>query len=101
MKIKKLNFEAKEMFDLPEVLLFGRPLGSKLHRCNRVPEGLTLEKEKEVRQVLNTLCVRFKNGCWFFRVGGKEDREDFTTMFWQMDVPTFVVSFETDPQHSN
>lgn len=70
MKIHKLNFDFRDGFReaLLEVckrdIVFIRPFGAKLFRVYATP----LDSTTELVQVLNTLCTRYSNGVWYFRI---------------------------------
>lgn len=96
MHIRRLNFSKASTFNLPEVLLFFRPLGSSLHRCNRVPADLPEEIRDGIKYVLNELCVKSVGSTWYFKLGDTDQQAEFARIFYDLGVPALPVSAETN-----
>jgi len=99
--IHKLNFSKAEYFNIPDLLVFIRPLRSCLHRVYRVPTGYTPVKEREISQVLTSLCTRFHNGVWYFDLRDADVAEDVQNIFCLMDVTNVYVALDAEPEYSN
>lgn len=90
MKIKSLNFQMIESNkELSMVALcFFKLLNSKLHRVVGLPE--VGDKVTELDQVLNTLCLRKKDGIWYFRFTDQEAEMQIMEIMLEMDIPHLV-----------
>ncbi|HNU14049.1 MAG TPA: hypothetical protein PKI55_06270 [Chitinophagaceae bacterium] len=99
--ITKLNFNKAHFFDMEEVMVFIRPLKSKLFRVFKLPSGLSAEKEKELREVLNTICKRYHKEVWYFLIPDQETENQFNEIFHLMDLLFIYVNLDTDPVISN
>jgi len=98
--IRPLNFNKAKLFDIPDLLVFIRPLGSKLHRVFKLPE-LPEDKTKELDEVLNTICTAKNGGTWFFDLRSKEDSDIITDTIALMDIFTILVDLDKSPKLSN
>lgn len=101
MRIRKLNFTKAKYFDIPDLLVFMKPLGSKLCRVNKLPELDDPDKSIELAQVLNTICTHKHNGIWYFAINNPEDEKIITDTLLLMDVQPLIIGLDKDPTHSN
>ena len=99
--IRKLNFTKAPLFDIPEVLVFIWPLGSKLSRVYKLPEGYLPSKEQELDQVLNTLCRAKHDGVWYFDLRDKETEKEIDDILGLMGIVNIHVKLDASPQLSN
>lgn len=99
--IRKLNFNKAPLFDLPELLVFIKPLGSALTRVFRLPEGYLPNKEKELEQVLNTLCKRKHSGVWYFDMREPGTQQEIEEILELMGIVSINVKLDVSPTLSN
>lgn len=99
--IRKLNFNKAPLFDLPELLVFIKPLGSALARVCRLPEGYLPSKEKELEEVLNTLCKRRHLGVWYFDMREAGTRQEIEDILGLMGIVSIYVQLDVSPTLSN
>lgn len=76
--------EYKEMS--MQILLFFRPLSSKLYRVVGLPDNQ--DNLTELDQVLNTICLTKKAGVWYFK---KDHWEDIARILCEMNVPNYFI----------
>lgn len=99
--MNKLNFSKASHFDIDEVIVFLKPLGSLLYRVCKLPAGYPPDKEKEIEQVLNTVCTKYHKGIWYFRIPDEETQREFDQIFQLMDVAHIYVRLDADPVANN
>lgn len=99
--MNKLNFNAASHFDIEDLIVFIKPLGSLLYRVCKLPTGYPPDKEREIEQVLNTLCKRYHKGLWYFRIPDAETMQEFDQIFALMDVAHIYVRLDADPVANN
>lgn len=97
----RLNFSKAKMFDIPELMVFIKPFLSRLHRVFRVPSGYPPEKEKEISQVLTSLCKIYHKGVWYFDLRDVLVAEDVINIFVLMDVECILARLDAEPTYSN
>lgn len=96
-----LNFNKAHFFDIKDVMVFMQPLRSLLYRVFKLPTGYSPEKEKEIEQVLNTICTRYHKGVWYFRIPNEETQNEFDQIFNLMGLAFIYVKLDADPVNSN
>lgn len=101
MRVRKLNFNKAPLFDIPDVLVFIKPLGSMLTRVYRLPQGYGGARQKELREVLNTLCRANRGGIWFFDMRDQETRAEIEDTITMMDVMCIYVALDVEATLSN
>lgn len=101
MKIIPLNFNRAPNFCVPiqNALVFIRPLHSLLFRVQQMPP-VTPEKTTELRQVLTSICTKYKNGVWYF-VAETGLLEDTINILMEMEISPVFVSLDADEQMAN
>ncbi len=101
MRIRQLNFAKAKYFDIPDLLVFMKPLGSRLSRVFKLPELNDPDKSIELAQVLNTICTKKHNGIWYFAINNPEDEKIITDTLLLMDVQPLIIGLDKDPTQSN
>lgn len=101
MRIRKLNFAKAKRFDIPDMLVFIKPLGSKLHRVFKLPELEEPDKSIELSQVLNTICTKKHQDVWYFAIQNPEDEQIITDTILLMDIQPIMVGLDNDKSYSN
>lgn len=101
MRIRKLNFAKAKRFDIPDLLVFIRPLGSKLSRVFKLPELNDPDKSIELAQVLNTICTKKHKDVWYFDINNQEDEKIVMDTVLLMDIQALIVNLDKDPSYSN
>lgn len=99
--IRQLNFNKAPLFDIPEVLVFIKPLGSMLTRVGRLPEGYLPSKEKELEEALNTLCKRRHLGVWYFDMRESATQQEIEDILGLMGIVSIYVQLDVAPTLSN
>lgn len=94
MKIRKLNKTAMvhEDINYADLVCFIQLPYSKLFRVITLPRKHY--GNQELRQVLNTLCLRYRNGVYFFRITAPEAMEDIGMTLLHMDVDCIFLQPE-------
>lgn len=101
MRIRKLNFAKAKRFDIPDMLVFIKPLGSKLHRVFKLPELDDPDKSIELAQVLNTICTKKHDNVWYFAINNPEDERIVQDTILLMDIQPIMVGLDKDKSYSN
>lgn len=101
MRIRQLNFAKAKRFDIPDLLVFIRPLGSKLSRVFKLPELNDPDKSIELAQVLNTICTKKHKDVWYFDINNQEDEKIVMDTVLLMDIQALIVNLDKDPSYSN
>lgn len=65
MEVKKLNFETLKEYSGINIILFVRPIMSKVYRVYELPSELG-EQKKDATEILDAACTLKRNGVWFF-----------------------------------
>ena len=90
--VRKLFFGDENFCDNPDVLVFFKPFGSKLHRVYKMPLHENTAKYIEVEQVLNTICTVKQKEIWYFNITELEVQQDINSIFKLMGVPTIFIT---------
>jgi len=101
MRIRQLNFAKAKRFDIPDLLVFIRPLGSKLSRVFKLPELNDPDKSIELAQVLNTICTKKHKDVWYFDINNQEDEKIVMDTVLLMDIQALIVNLDKDHSYSN
>jgi len=99
--IRKLNFNKAKLFNSPDMLVFIKPLGSMLTRVFWLPKGYPPEKEKELEEVMNTLCRIKHLGVWYFDLRDPDTRNDVKDIIVTMDIVAAYVCLDSAAELSN
>lgn len=91
--INKINLHLLDRFGTSDELAFIRPIGSNLYRVCSIPEKYqSSDKYVEIRQVLNTLCLRHHKGIYYFRFEDDEALIDVIETLAHMDVFACLIT---------
>lgn len=96
MKIHKLMINHPSILELEGFIVFFRPFRSKLHRVVDVSNSFYPMKQKEIMQVLSTVCTRRHKWIWFFDFRDEEAEHDIMRIFDYMDVPYVFYEPESE-----
>lgn len=83
------------------MLVFIKPLGSKLHRVFKLPELDDQDKSIELAQVLNTICTKKHQDVWYFAINDPIDEQIVTDTILLMDIQPVMVGLDNDKSYSN
>jgi hypothetical protein len=92
--VKPLNFAVIDAIvsQYTWAVVFAKPLGSKLHRVHKLPNYLTPEEEKELSDVLNTICLRKHKDVWYFKFDDAEDEQITADTLAEMNLLALMAS---------
>ena len=99
MRIRQLNFAKAKRFDIPDMLVFMKPLGSKLSRVFKLPELDDPDKSIELAQVLNTICTKKHQDVWYFAMNNPEDERIITDTLLLMDIQPLIDCLDKDQSY--
>lgn len=99
--IKKLTFSVAQGFENNDQVIFYRPFGSKLHRVKNVPLNFPAEKQQEIIEVLNTLCLTKHKNIWYFKISDRETEDQIGDIFYHMEVSCLMLEPQIIPKILN
>ncbi len=102
MVIKQLAFgeQVKKMI-VPELLQFFKPRNGLLYRVYGVPKIDYPAKEKEIREVLNTLCISYRDNVWYFRFRQDSELDEIFEIFVHMGLFPMAIELESNRELLN
>lgn len=92
--VRHLNFDSIKKFvsQCTWGIVFAKPVGSKLYRVFQLPDlDLPEDDKNEIIQTLNTICSRYHNGVWYFKLD-EEDEQITANTFSEMGIVAYIMS---------